>query len=810
MRCVGVLAVCGLMFAAIAPPPAEAQARARPRWEVPGFDFHPSGVHRRRGRAVREGRAAVRRAALARIAPGVLAAGPYGPGGAWVGTYAVPVLLGRPIAVDTSFLGPALVQDRLFGTGLGRLSLRDYYLQQSRGMLAVTGATVGWFALPGDTAYYAGTQGCGGGIICPDPTAHLRDFIFDLLTAADSVVDFAQYDNDGPDGVPNTADDDGYVDLVALLHPQIGGECQGPNVSLRHLWSHRGQVAGWGAGDYVTGDASASPAAPTGAVVVRDYVLTGADGAGDFGCAPGSVLQIGILAHELGHGLGLPDLYDVGGPTQGIGEWGLMGAGNYRFAHSPAFLEGWSRAELGWVTEVTIDRDTAVVLTPVETHDSVLIVPAGDAGEYFLLENRQRLASDAYLHEPGLTIYHVNPSLIASRRPINRVNSGTLHGLTLLEADGLRQLWCGAAGCNRGDAGDPYPGVSGNRRLSFDTDPAASSADGRFAGVVVESVLPTGEDVALRVRFGGISVVRASDTATVVQVDGWPYSVYRAVFEEGAPHTVGVADTQFTQGQRVRWRFRSWSDGGARIHAIAGVAAGDTIEALLAPEYMLSIDPTTGGSVSASRPLATNGTYIPADSAVTLTPTPWAGFVFGGWTGDTITTDPVLTLPMGRSYHVRACFEAPLAITSASQRRAGRVAALYADTLVATGGTCSGKVWELVEGDLPAGFSLSWTGELTGWPEAPGTFTYSARIVSGARAVTGEFTFSIVTPVLDTRVVVSHLLTGTGLSPADVSYLDWLGNRDRFFDVGDFKAWVDLTGAPLDAAAAAILPGLRQ
>jgi len=34
-----------------------------------------------------------------------------------------------------------------------------------------------------------------------------------------------------------------------------------------------------------------------------------------------------------------------------------------------------------------------------------------------------------------------------------------------------------------------------------------------------------------------------------------------------------------------------------------------------------------------------------------------------------------------------------------------------------------------------------------------------------------------------------------------VRYLDYLGNNDGSFDIGDFLAWVKATGAPLSAAA---------
>ena len=41
----------------------------------------------------------------------------------------------------------------------------------------------------------------------------------------------------GPDNQPNTADDDGFVDFVAFVHPTKGGECRG--TGNNSIWSHR-------------------------------------------------------------------------------------------------------------------------------------------------------------------------------------------------------------------------------------------------------------------------------------------------------------------------------------------------------------------------------------------------------------------------------------------------------------------------------------------------------------------------------------------------------------------------------------------
>ena len=53
----------------------------------------------------------------------------------------------------------------------------------------------------------------------PGSLGQFGRFNLEILTAVDTEVDLGLFDNDGPDGVPNSGDDDGYVDIVFInLH----------------------------------------------------------------------------------------------------------------------------------------------------------------------------------------------------------------------------------------------------------------------------------------------------------------------------------------------------------------------------------------------------------------------------------------------------------------------------------------------------------------------------------------------------------------------------------------------------------------
>lgn len=106
----------------------------------------------------------------------------------------------------------------------------------------------------------------------------------------------------------------------------------------------------------------------------------------------------GVLAHQFGHVLGLPTLFDnysSDGRSQGIGNWGLMGTGVWNGnGYVPAQPCAWSRTLLGWETPVVITQDSpqnSVDYFLNHDPDAVRVykIPLS-ATEYFLIENRQQ------------------------------------------------------------------------------------------------------------------------------------------------------------------------------------------------------------------------------------------------------------------------------------------------------------------------------------------------------------------------------------------------------------------------------------
>jgi hypothetical protein len=229
----------------------------------------------------------------------------------------------------------------------------------------------------------------------------------------------------------------------------------------------------------------------------------------------------------------------------------------------------------------------------------------------------------------------------------------------------------------------------------------------RFAGFGIDSVrqLVTDNTMSFRLRFGALTVVRASDTTAKIGFEGLsnPVNVVRDLLEDGKGYQVSFNTPQLAPDGRARFHFVSWSDGGTISHTYVGTSAGDTLIANVARDFKLIATVSGNGTIQADTAIDLAGTFITEGRAVTLTAT-LGSETFGGWCGDTLTANTVVTLPMKRPYTVVASFGA-LTISSAAARPNGIMGAPYADILQAGGGSCA-NTWSVTVGALPQGLAL--------------------------------------------------------------------------------------------------------
>lgn len=223
-------------------------------------------------------------------------------------------------------------EDLLFGAGNN--SMKAYYEEVSYGAFTITpgnDGVTGWYTAANTMDYYGQNDGSGY-------DRHPGQLVIEAVAAADDAVDFSEYDTDG----------DCYVDAVVIIHQGPGEEAKG---SSDTIWSHRWNLNsaanyGDGTGEYTTNDVGTC-----GQIMVNEYVIQ-PERLGN------GIQTIGVFAHEYGHVLGLPDLYDIDYSSSGIGDWGLMSGGVWgavsRPGDSPVHLCAWSKYALGWIDPVTV------------------------------------------------------------------------------------------------------------------------------------------------------------------------------------------------------------------------------------------------------------------------------------------------------------------------------------------------------------------------------------------------------------------------------------------------------------------------
>ena len=358
----------------------------------------------------------------------------------------------EPEAIITS----STLQSKLFSPTAPN-TVSAYYLETSHGKLHVKGVVTDWAHTSLSRAEVVGDNfGLGA-------NARVRDWIREAIANVDDKVDFTQFDNDGPDGIPNSGDDDGRVDMAAFLFREIDAACGG-----NAIWPHRSRL---GIGPDVSA-AATKDLRPNGLpIVVDDYIALGARD-----CSGQHALEVNVFAHETGHVLGLPDYYDSSSGLLRherrwvVGCWEIMSAGSWGCGSGvqpsailPPHFGAYTKMLFGWTSPQALQPGLAprqFTLRPAYSTGDALRVQLSST-EYLFVEYRQRQGFDAGLPASGILVYHVE----TGRGFLPCPTCPRTYSYATVEADGdsalVRQE---PQGGNRGAAGDAW----GPSRTVFD------------------------------------------------------------------------------------------------------------------------------------------------------------------------------------------------------------------------------------------------------------------------------------------------------------------------------------------------------
>jgi len=419
----------------------------------------------------------------------------------------IPVLLGKYSDASNTYFSASDYQNMLFGTNPTG-SMKTYYNEISYGNFQVDGSAGGWYQ---------------SSLTMSQAVENTRQYVAEIAALADPDFDYGQYDNDGPDNVPNSGDDDGFTDGIIVVFPG----CMSGN---DNIWPHQSSLSSY---EYVTNDVSANG----GNITISTYMvcpeLPGSSGS----CVTSEICPMGVYAHEFGHVLGLPDLYDrddSDGNSEGLGEWCLMASGSWMgwYGDTPSHMSSWCKIQMGWMEATTLDNSTTDIEIPqLVTSPFALKVWEDDYhwSRYFLIENRQAVGFDSELHGPGLIVYHVDENRGWGNNgwsfgPVNDDEQNKL--VDLEEADGDNDL---DNEVNRGDNGDPFPGTSGNRTFDDNSNPSATRNDGYETGI----------------SFSNIS---DPDSVMTVDIESRSKYGYAIAYDEN-----GIAPTTLSIGTEDQW-----------------------------------------------------------------------------------------------------------------------------------------------------------------------------------------------------------------------------------------------------------------
>ncbi len=341
-------------------------------------------------------------------------------------------------------------------------TVRHYYNEVSYSQLDIIAlnlpSSLGWLTAPQTYSYYCnGQNGLGA---YPHNSQKLCEDIVDQI---DPSIDFSNYDNDN----------DGYVDALILVHAGPGAEYTG---SDNDIWSHQ-----WGI----------MPRMKDG-VLISGYCVQP-----EYWQTPGDI-TCGVFCHELGHILGLPDLYDTDSPRDayGVGRWSLMGYGSWNgpsgMGESPAHLDAWSRIQLGFKDFINIASNlNGVSIQNVESGGNIyrLWSSGGASNQYFLVENRQKVGYDSYLPSAGLLIWHIDESQFNNDNQWYPSHTTSGNYLVALEqSDGLFEM---EKNLSVGNVSDPFPGSTMQTSFTSLSSPNSDSYSGDNTYVAVTGISPS-------------------------------------------------------------------------------------------------------------------------------------------------------------------------------------------------------------------------------------------------------------------------------------------------------------------------------
>lgn len=302
----------------------------------------------------------------------------------------------------------------------GYSSVRRFFYDASHGNFDPQFDLYGVYRLKHNHDYYG------------DKYGRLDEVFSEAISLANQDIDFSQYDSNN----------DGNVDLLYILYAGTSANNSAYGDEDNDIWPSCSYGLNYradgkainiiGVSNELTARAADSP--------------TGKD----------IRAGIGVMCHEMSHGLGLPDLYwTQAAPidSHGLEDWNNCGPEDYDLMDGgenigisiwPATYAAWEKEAMDWITVEELNEPQSVTIYPLNDArgKAYKVVNPSDHREYYMIENLQRTGWNRYLflsetnRYPGLLVYHIN-GYNSEANTMTPNNEYLKPRITLLPADGF-------------------------------------------------------------------------------------------------------------------------------------------------------------------------------------------------------------------------------------------------------------------------------------------------------------------------------------------------------------------------------------
>lgn len=303
-------------------------------------------------------------------------------------------------------------------------SIGQYFRDQSDGKYNLQLDVYGPITLDNNYSYYGQDDGGEGN------DKYSGDVIIEACKKMDGEIDFSQYD----------WNNDGDVDFVYVVY---AGKGQADSNDANTIWPHSYDIE---SSRYYGNCTYTAAQCKFDGKRVQSYAMSNE-------LSGSSLAGIGIICHEYGHVIGLPDHYDTDYSTNyndalTPNEWDVMDGGSYNGdIHCPPNYNAWEKAFCGWYTPENLGSEGRLVeMKPIGTegYSAYQINSTGKQqsvttnGLNYYIECRQQQGWDKYLPAAGMLIWKVNynKTMWANNTP-NNTSNGDPH-FTLVIPSGTK------------------------------------------------------------------------------------------------------------------------------------------------------------------------------------------------------------------------------------------------------------------------------------------------------------------------------------------------------------------------------------